>query len=198
MKIILASSSKQRQDILKMIGLKYEVIISDVDEISNEKKPNRYVEELSLNKARSVYKQISDKGIIIAADTIIYYNNKKYEKPKTKEEAFNNLKELSGNKNSAYTGITIMDLYKNKTISFSSKVDVYFKNMTDDEINWYVNNEPKVFDCCGYVPEGKASIFIDKIDGDYNTLLGISPSIIFEKLKELGYSINDFDFEKGN
>ena len=96
---------------------------------------------------------------------------------KTKEEAFNNLKELSGNKNSAYTGITIMDLYKNKTISFSSKVDVYFKNMTDDEINWYVNNEPKVFDCCGYVPEGKASIFIDKIDGDYNTLLGISPSI---------------------
>lgn len=138
MKIILASSSKQRQDILKMIGLKYEVIISDVEEISNEKKPNRYVEELSLNKARSVYKQISDKGIIIAADTIIYYNNKKYEKPKTKEEAFNNLKELSGNKNSAYTGITIMDLYKNKTISFSSKVDVYFKNMTDDEINWYV------------------------------------------------------------
>lgn len=198
MKIILASSSKQRQDILKMIGLKYEVIISDVEEISNEKKPNRYVEELSLNKARSVYKQISDKGIIIAADTIIYYNNKKYEKPKTKEEAFNNLKELSGNKNSAYTGITIMDLYKNKTILFSSKVDVYFKNMTDDEINWYVNNEPKVFDCCGYVPEGKASIFIDKIDGDYNTLLGISPSIIFEKLKELGYSINDFDFEKGN
>ena len=80
MKIILASSSKQRQDILKMIGLKYEVIISDVEEISNEKKPNRYVEELSLNKARSVYKQISDKGIIIAADTIIYYNNKKYEK----------------------------------------------------------------------------------------------------------------------
>lgn len=198
MKIILASSSKQRQNILKMIGLKYEVIISDVEEISNEKKPNRYVEELSLNKARSVYKQISDKGIIIAADTIIYYNNKKYEKPKTKEEAFNNLKELSGNKNSAYTGITIMDLYKNKTISFSSKVHVYFKNMTDDEINWYVNNEPKVFDCCGYVPEGKASIFIDKIDGDYNTLLGISPSIIFEKLKELGYSINDFDFEKGN
>ena len=54
MKIILASSSKQRQDILKMIGLKYEVIISDVEEISNEKKPNRYVEELSLNKARSV------------------------------------------------------------------------------------------------------------------------------------------------
>lgn len=196
MKIILASSSKQRQDIFKMIGLKYEIVTSDVDEESKEDKPNKYVEELSLNKAESVRKQINEKAIIIAADTIIYFNNKKYEKPKSKEEAFNNLKELSGNMNTAYTGITIMDLYKNKTLSFSSKVDVYFKNITDEEINWYVENEEKVFKCCGYVPLGKASIFIDKIDGDYNTLLGISPSIIFEKLKELGYSIDDFDFEK--
>lgn len=107
------------------------------------------------------------------------------------------MKELSGAKNSAYTGITIIDLYKNKTISFSSKVDIYFKSITDDEIDWYVNNEDKIFKCCGYVPLGKASLFIDRIDGDYNTLLGISPSVVFEKLKELGYSINDFEFEKG-
>lgn len=94
MRIILASSSKQRQDILKMIGLKYDVITSDVDEKSNENKPDKYVEELSLNKAKSVCNQINDKAIIIAADTIIYFNNKKYEKPKTKKEAFSNLKEL--------------------------------------------------------------------------------------------------------
>ena len=195
MKLILASSSKQRQDIFKMIGLKYEVITSDVEENSKEKEPDKYVEELSLNKAKSVCNQIDGKAIIIAADTIIYFNNKKYEKPKTKEEAFYNMKELSGNKNSAYTGITIIDLYKNKTVTFSSKVDVCFKDISEEEINWYVNNEKKIFKCCGYVPEGKASLFIDKIEGDYNTLLGISPSIVFEKLKELGYSISDFEFE---
>lgn len=195
MKLILASSSKQRQDIFKMIGLKYEVITSDVEENSKEKEPDKYVEELSLNKAKSVCNQIDGKAIIIAADTIIYFNNKKYEKPKTKEEAFYNMKELSGNKNSAYTGITIIDLYKNKTVTFSSKVDVYFKDISEEEINWYVNNEKKIFKCCGYVPEGKASLFIDKIEGDYNTLLGISPSSVFEKLKELGYSISDFEFE---
>lgn len=195
MRVVLASSSKQRQDIFKMIGLKYDIIVSDVEEDSKENRPDKYVEELSLNKAKSVSKQINDKAIIIGADTIIYFNNKKYEKPKTKEEAFNNLKELSGNKNTAYTGITIIDLYKNKTISFSSKVDVYFKSISDEEINWYVNNENRVFKCCGYVPSGKASIFIDRIDGDYNTLLGISPSVVFEKLKELGYSIKDFEFE---
>ncbi len=195
MRLILASASRQRQDIFNMIGLKYEVITSDVEENSNEKEPDKYVEELSLNKAKSVCNQIDGKAIIIAADTIIYFNNKKYEKPKTKEEAFYNMKELSGNKNSAYTGITIIDLYKNKTVTFSSKVDVCFKDISEEEINWYVNNEKKIFKCCGYVPEGKASLFIDKIEGDYNTLLGISPSIVFEKLKELGYSISDFEFE---
>lgn len=195
MRLILASSSKQRQEILNMIGLKYEVVTSNVEENSNKEEPDKYVEELSLNKAKSVCEQISGKAIIIAADTIIYYNNKKYEKPKTKEEAFNNLKELSGKKNTCYTGITIMDLYKNKTITFSSKVDVYFRDISEEEIKWYVNNEKKIFKCCGYVPEGKAAIFIDRIDGDYNTLLGISPSIVFEKLKELGYIISDFELE---
>ena len=195
MRLILASSSKQRQEIFKMLGLKYEVLTSKVEEKSNKKEPDKYVEELSLNKAKSVRSQIKGKAVIIAADTIIYFNNKKYEKPKTRKEALNNIKELSGNKNTAYTGITIKDLYKNKTITFSSKVDVYFKNITDEEASWYVNNEKRILNCCGYVPSGKAALFIDRIDGDFYTLLGISPSIVLEKLKELGYSINDFELE---
>lgn len=191
MEIILASSSKQRQEILEMIGLKYKVVTSDIDEISTKEKPDEYVEELSLNKAKSVATKISDKAIIIAADTIIYYKNKIYEKPKSPKEAANNLKELSGNVNSAYTGVTILDLYQNKTISFSSKVDIYFKKVEDDEIEWYINYEDKIMKTCGYVPKGKAALFIEKIEGDYNTLLGLSPSLLFQKLKELGYTIND-------
>ncbi len=116
MRVILASSSKQRQEIFKMIGIKYDIITSNVEEKSNAIEPDKYVEELSLNKAKSVSNQINDKAIIIAADTIIYKDGKKYEKPKTKEEAYNNLKELSGSKNSAYTGITILDLYKGKCL----------------------------------------------------------------------------------
>ena len=196
MRIILASTSKQRQDIFNMIGLKYDVITSDVPEESNQTEPDKYVEELSLNKAKSVEKQIKDKAIIISADTIIYSNNKIYEKPKSKEEAYSNLKELSNNKCTAYTGITLIDLYKEKVICSSSKVNVYFNEIKDEEAEWYVNNEEKIFKCCGFVPLGKAALFINRIEGDYNTLLGISPSIVYNKLKELGYSFNDFDFEK--
>lgn len=196
MRIILASASKQRQDIFNMIGLKYDVITSDVPEESNQTEPDKYVEKLSLNKAKSVKKQIKDKAIIISADTIIYSNNKIYEKPKSKEEAYSNLKELSNNKCTAYTGITLMDLYKEKVICSSSKVNVYFNEIKDEEAEWYVNNEEKIFKCCGFVPLGKASVFINKIEGDYNTLLGISPSIVYNKLKELGYSFNDLNFEE--
>lgn len=196
MRIILASASKQRQDIFNMIGLKYDVITSDVPEESNKIEPDKYVEELSLNKAKSVKKQIKDKAIIISADTIIYSNNKIYEKPKSKEEAYSNLKELSNNKCTAYTGITLIDLYKEKVICSSSKVNVYFNEIKDEEAEWYVNNEEKIFKCCGFVPLGKAALFINKIEGDYNTLLGISPSIVYNKLKELGYSVNDLGVEK--
>ena len=196
MRIILASASKQRQDIFNMIGLKYDVITSDVPEESNQTEPDKYVEELSLNKAKSVEKQIKDKAIIISADTIIYSNNKIYEKPKSKEEAYSNLKELSNNKCTAYTGITLIDLYKEKVICSSSKVNVYFNDIKDEEAEWYVNNEEKIFKCCGFVPLGKAALFINKIEGDYNTLLGISPGIVYNKLKELGYSFNDLNFEE--
>ncbi len=195
MRIILASSSKQRQDIFDMIGLEYDIITSDVPEKSNQILPDKYVEELSLNKAKSVRKKIDGKAIIISADTIIYCNNKIYEKPKSKEDAYLNLKKLSNNKCMAYTGITLIDLYKERIICSSSKVDIYFNKITDEEIKWYVNNEEKIFKCCGFVPLGKASLFIDKVEGDYNTLLGISPSIVYNKLKELGYSVTDLRFK---
>ena len=167
-KIVLASNSKQRKDILNMIGLKYEVVVSDIDEDSDKKIPE--------------------------ADTIIYYNNKIYEKPKTKEEAYINLKDMSGNITTAITGITIYDMYKDKIISFYDKCDIKFKKISKEEINWYVNSEKNILSRCGYVILGKASLFLEKVNGDYNTIFGLSPSILFNNLKKLGYDINDFEW----
>ena len=195
MKIILASSSKQRQDIFNMIGLKYQVVKSLVEESSSNTDPCEYVKELSRDKANSVASQINEKAIIIAADSIIYMDGKIYEKPKDKEEAFNNLKEMSGKKTYAITGATIKDLYQNKEVSFFDKAEVYIKKISDEDIKWYVDNEENLLNRCGYVIQGKASIFLDKVNGDYNTLLGISPSKIYDVLKNLGYKISDFELK---
>ena len=83
MRLILGSGSKQRRDIFDLLGFKYEIITSLVDEDSNEKDPNKYVEELSRNKARSVAEQIDGDALIVTADTIIYMDGKVYEKPNT-------------------------------------------------------------------------------------------------------------------
>jgi len=193
MKLILASKSKQRKDIFDMIGLKYEVVESLAEEKSSATDPEIYVKELSKGKADSVEKQIKEKAIIIAADTVIYMNNKIYEKPKTKEEAFNNMKEMSGKVTYAITGITIKDMYQNKEISFSDTAEVWVRKLKEEDIKWYIENEKRILETSGYTMLGKASIFLEKVNGDYNTLFGISPSKIYEKLQELGYKISDFE-----
>ena len=191
MRLILASGSKERQEIFNMIGFKYEVIKSLVEEDSKKNDPSEYVKELSKNKANSVASQIEGQAVIVAADTVIYMNGKIYEKPKTKEEAFQNIKEMSGNVTYAITGVTIKDLYQDKEICFADVGEVYIKKVDDDDIRWYVENEKAIFERAGYAIHGKAAIFLDKINGDYNTLFGISPSKVYEKLKELGYTMSD-------
>lgn len=192
MNLILASNSKQRKDIFEMIGWKYQIIPSDAEEISYAKKPDEYVKELSIIKANSVTNKISNKAIIISADTIIYMDGKIYEKPKSKEEAVKNLKEMSGKKTYAYTGITIKDLYQNKEITFCDVCSIYLNNISDEEIKWYVNNELNLLQISGYAMLGKASLFLNRVEGDYNTLFGISPSKIYKALHNLGYKISDF------
>lgn len=195
MKLILASSSKQRQDIFQMIGWKYKVVKSLIEEESTATNPEEYVKDLSRDKAISVASQIKEKAIIVSADSVIYMNGKIYEKPKSKEEAFQNLKEMSGKITYAITGVTIKDLYQDKTISFSDTAEVHIKNISDEEIKWYVENDENILNRCGYSMLGKGAIFLEKVNGDYNTLFGISPSKLYEKFKELGYKISDFELE---
>ena len=197
MKLILASSSKARQDIFDMIGVEYEVITSLVEEESDSINPEEYVKEISKKKAESVASQIDYDAIIIAVDEVIYMDGKIYEKPKTKEEAYNNIKEMIGKTTYATAGVTIKDLYQDKEIVFSDVCEVTLKNnITDEDIKWYVENEATILSRCGYAILGKAAIFIEKVNGDYNTLFGISPSKIHDKLKELGYEMSDFELRK--
>lgn len=192
-KLILASKSKWRKEIIEMAGLKCESIVSDVEEnIEFNNNPDEYVMELSKQKAEAVSKKVSE-GIIISADTIGYMNNEKFEKPKSREEAFRNIKKLSGNVNYAVTGVTLIDKYKNKTVTFYEKAAVYFKSMTDEEVNWYIDNEKNVYDCAGYSMETRASLFVTKIEGDYKSIVGLPISKIYDELKKWGYNINDFE-----
>ena len=193
MRLILASGSRNRQNIFKNMGWKYEVITSKVEEHSDATDTREYVMDLSKAKANSVASQIEGEALIISADSVVFMDGKIFEKPKSKEEAFNNIKQMSGKVTYLTTGMTIKDLYQNKEVTFSDVVEVHFRKIDDEDIRWYVENEKNVLSGCGYTIPGKAEIFVDKIVGDFDTLFGISISSVYAKLKELGYSMNDFE-----
>lgn len=194
MRVVLASGSKTRKRILsQLLGFECEVIKSIEEENSTKSDLSEYVMELSKIKSNSVAKQLSgEKCLIIAADTIVCMDNKKFEKPKNKEEAFENIKKFSGKVNYALTGVTINDLYQNKSITFFDKTDVYFKNVDDEDIKWYVDTDPYILERAGYsMADGKASIFVDKIVGDYYNIIGLPLGKLYDNLKNLGYSMKD-------
>ncbi len=191
MKLVLASNSKGRKEVLDRAGLIYEVMPSNIEEHSDKKDPKEYVMDLSKQKAEAVAKNLKD-CVILSADSIIYIDDKKLEKPKTIEEAKKMMKILSGRINYAVTGVTIIDLYQNKTLTFSETTNVYFDELDDEEISWYVENEKYILERCGYSIAGKSAIFISKIDGDYYNILGMPISRVYKELKKLGYKISDF------
>lgn len=192
MKLILASNSRTRKEILDKVGLKYEVCPSNIEEHSIETNPKEYVMDLSRQKGLAIASNVSE-GVILSADSIIYIDDKKLEKPKTKESAKEMLKLLSGRVNYAVTGVTIVDKYQDKTITFNEVTEVYFDEMLDEEMDWYIENEQFIFERCGYSIAGKSAIYIPKINGDYYNILGMPISRVYKELHKLGYNLSDFE-----
>lgn len=192
MKLILASNSRTRKEVLDKVGLIYDVIPSNIEEHSDKTDPKEYVMDLSRQKAEAIAKDLKE-GVILSADSIIYIDDKKLEKPKTKEQAKIMLQSLSGRVNYAVTGVTIIDLYQNKKVTSNEVTEVYFDELSDEEIDWYIENEQYIFERCGYSIAGKSAIYIPKINGDYYNILGMPISRVYKELNKLGYKLTDFN-----
>lgn len=192
MKLILASNSRTRKEVLDKVGLVYDVIPSNIEEHSDKTDPKEYVMDLSRQKAEAIARDLKE-GVILSADSIIYIDDKKLEKPKTKEQAKIMLQNLSGRVNYAVTGVTIIDLYQNKKITLNEITEVYFDKLTEEEIDWYIENEQYIFERCGYSIAGKSAIYIPKINGDYYNILGMPISRVYKELNKLGYKLSDFN-----
>lgn len=192
MKLILASNSRTRKEVLDKVGLIYDVIPSNMEEHSDKTDPKEYVMDLSRQKAKAIAKDLKE-GVVLSADSIIYIDDKKLEKPKTKEQAKIMLRNLSGRVNYAVTGVTIIDLYQNKKVTLNEVTEVYFDELTEEEIDWYIENEQYIIERCGYSIAGKSAIYIPQINGDYYNILGMPISRVYKELNKLGYKLSDFN-----
>lgn len=185
--IVLASKSPRRKELLSLITKNFSVVESHFDESSiKENDPIKLVKLLSFNKAREVYIDHQN-DIIIGSDTIVLIDGKILGKPKDINDAKHMLSLLSGKTHEVVTGVSI--IYNDKQITKVSKAKVYFKELSEIEIEDYVNsNEP--FDKAGaYAIQGLAAKFIKKITGDYFTIVGLPVNLVYEMLISLGVEL---------
>lgn len=187
-KIILASQSPRRKALLKQVGLNFEVIVSNFEEkIEYSLKPEELAEKFSLQKAKDVARKQKN-AIIIAADTLVVFNNEILGKPKTPEKARQMLKKLSGRSHLVITGFTIIDTKSGKTVTKSVKSKVYFKKLTNQEISSYVATGEPLDKAGAYAVQEKGGLFVEKIEGDFLNIVGLPISNLVKELKKFGVS----------
>ncbi len=181
-KIILASGSPRRRELLKKAGLTFEIHPSSYDEhLDSHIFSYKKIEELAYNKALAVKNELNE-GIIIGADTVVVHNNKILTKPTDREDAIRTLKELSGDKHSVVTGICVIDTYTKKTKIKSVTTIVEFENLSDEKIENYVDNY-KPFDKAGaYGIQELPSGFVKNVDGSLENVIGLCTKTVIDML----------------
>ena len=204
MEIILASNSSRRKQLLTMLNVPFTVMESGVDERMEEKNyaakgvehtPYEWVKAIAGIKAETVGKSVEGEKIVIAADTIVTYMGKIVHRPFEQEQAFEMLRLLSGHKHTVYTGLAV--LYKKADGEYTlhksvTSTDVYFRELSDDEIRSYVATNEPYDKAGGYGIQGKGSLLVDHIDGDYFNVVGLPLVRLYNELKENGINIMDF------
>ncbi len=183
MKLVLASSSPRRKELLKLVGLDFEVVVSDVDEsFPSSLLPNEAVELLSKRKAQAVSRLVGADKVTLAADTVVAYDGKILGKPHSDEEAFDMLKMLSGKTHNVFTGVCIIG--KDKTLNYSVKSEVKFYDLTDEEIRAYIATGEPGDKAGAYGIQGRGSLLVESINGDYFNIVGLPIASLVRALKE--------------
>jgi septum formation protein len=182
-KLVLASKSPRRKELLSQISSNIEIRIQEVDEIYPLEIPVYEVATfLSQLKSKALFDSLQENELIITADTLVILDNKILGKPKDSEEAFQMLRNLSGKKHDVVSACTLLD--KNKELSFSVITEVYFKELSEEMIDYYITNF-KPFDKAGSygIQEWIGMVGIERINGSYYNVMGLPVSELCEKLK---------------
>ena len=195
-RLILASKSPRRYELLKQMGLHFDVVQSSVEEENfvRDESPREHVIRLSEEKARDVGKTYPDSWVL-GADTVVYIDGAILGKPKRREEALDMLRRLSGQEHSVLTGFSVLNVSKGRGEREAVETAVKVKPLSPVEIQWYVQTgEP--FDKAGaYAIQGIGSFMVESIRGSYTNVVGLPVCEVMDMLSRLGaVTISKFGF----
>lgn len=188
MKLVLGSQSPRRKEILQSFSIPFIQASPPFDEeaVPFNGNPEEYVCTLSKGKGASLLSQFPE-SVILTADTIVFREGKVYGKPKDKDEAFQTLKELSGQWHSVYTGVTVQT--KDKVVSRAEVSHVLFKDLSHEQIHHYIAQIKWSDKAGGYAIQDSGGIIVRKIDGCYYNVKGLPINTVEELLKDFGFAL---------
>ncbi len=192
-RVILASASPRRRELLEQIGIVFETGVSDQEERYVSTKPSEIVKELASQKARNVASEIKGElknTIIIGADTIVVLDNQILGKPKDEEDACQMLRNLQGNCHQVFTGTAILSYDEKGALTVDTHAEetkVFVHEMKESEIKSYVKTGEPMDKAGAYGIQGRFAAYIEKIEGDYYNVVGLPVSYVYQKIKrEMG------------
>lgn len=188
MKVILASKSPRRKELMSILGIDFDIMVSDEEEILEDNLSiEEQAENLSYIKAKSIFDKTTGDRIVIGSDTmVVSTSGKVYGKPKDREDAINTLKELKNTKHLVITGLCVLVKKGDRYVEHITydKADVYFNDMTEKEIESWVDTGEAYDKAGSYAVQGKFCVHINKIDGNYSTVMGLPIHKVYDILKE--------------
>ncbi len=194
-RVILASGSPRRRELMAQIGITCDILVSDAPEITTAAEPSEIVKELSDQKAQAVSKLTAqpaetDTVFLVAADTIVAMDGEIMGKPKDAADAKRMLQELSGRTHSVFTGVTILKRTGQAEWvrkQFYTETIVYVADMTDEEIDWYIGTGDPFDKAGAYGIQNEFAAFIEKIEGDYQNVVGLPICAVYQELCRMGW-----------
>jgi septum formation protein len=188
MKIVLASASPRRKELLQLIGLDPEIIPPDIDEVARPAEAiDAFLERVTIAKGIEVYKKKFFSHLLISADTVVLLEDLLIGKPTGREDAFKMLDRLSGQRHEVLTGLALM--HQGETRFAISRTHVYFKPLCDREINFYLDHENFMDKAGAYAIQGRAAIFVERIDGCFFNVMGFPLNLFYRMLGERGLDL---------
>ena len=189
-KIILASGSPRRKELLLQIGIVPEIIVSHVEEKITSDVPAEVVMSLAEQKAVDVAKEMPEGIVILGSDTVVAADGKILGKPKSHEEAYEMIRRLAGRSHQVYTGVCLVkkgpEGEADTVVSFYDETDVNVSPMTEKEIREYADSEEPMDKAGSYAVQGFFARYIDGLKGSYANVMGLPVHLVYQKLKKLG------------
>lgn len=189
-KIILASGSPRRKELLEQIGVNFAIIKAEGEEVITTRVPEEAVLELSRQKAREVADR-TDGEVIIGADTVVAVDNTILGKPKDPEDAMRMLRLLQGQAHKVLTGVTVIlrNGSEEQEICFADLTHVHVFPMTEAQIRTYVESGEPMDKAGAYGIQGRFAAYVSRIEGDYNNVVGLPVGRLYQKVLAAGVDL---------